>query len=241
MGVAHSGPPRGPSHAGRRGHHRSPRPGIRQRRRNGDRRAGARGALRVAGRRPPHIRDRRRRLLHGRRVARGRLTGRTPGLGKLICIYDNNHITIDGATELAYSDDVAERFRAYHWDVVDLGEMANDMDGLERALLDAKAVTDRPSLLILRSHIGYPSPDHTDDHEAHGLAFDADDVTRTRAVMGIPDEPFWAPPELVEAYRKRAAANGASVHHSWADDNADTIASPEWQAAWSSTGLPGWL
>src|SRR3954452_7311550 len=163
------------------------------------------------------------------------------GLGKLICIYDNNHITIDGDTELAYSDDVAERFRAYHWNVVDLGETANDMDALEQALLDAKAVTDRPSLLILRSHIGYPSPDHTDDHEAHGLAFDADDVTRTKAVMGIPDEPFWAPPELVEAYRKRAAANGASVHHSWADDNADTIASPEWQAAWSSTGLPGWL
>jgi transketolase len=163
------------------------------------------------------------------------------GLGKLICIYDNNHITIDGNTELSYDDDVAERFRAYHWDVVDLGETANDMDVLEQALLAAKAVTDKPSLLILRSHIGYPSPDHTDDHEAHGLAFDAEDVTRTKAVMGIPDEPFWAPAELVEAYRKRAAANGASVHSAWANDNAETIASPEWQAAWSSTGLPGWL
>ncbi len=162
------------------------------------------------------------------------------GLGKLICIYDNNHITIDGETELAYSDDVAERFRAYHWDVVDLGETANDMDALEQALLDAKAVTDKPSLLILRSHIGYPSPDHTDDHEAHGLAFDAEDVTRTKAVMGIPDEPFWAPTELVEAYRKRAAANGAAVSSAWAHDNADTIASPEWQAAWHSTGIAGW-
>jgi transketolase len=162
------------------------------------------------------------------------------GLGKLICIYDNNHITIDGDTELAYSDDVAERFRAYHWDVVDLGEMANDMDALEQALRAAKDVTDRPSLLILRSHIGYPSPDHTDDHEAHGLAFDAEDVTRTKAAMGIPDEPFWAPAELVEAYRKQAAANGAALHSAWAHDNADTIASPEWQAAWNSTGLPGW-
>ena len=162
------------------------------------------------------------------------------GLGKLICIYDNNHITIDGETELAYSDDVAERFRAYHWDVVDLGETANDMDALEQALLAAKAVTDKPSLLILRSHIGYPSPDHTDDHEAHGLAFDAEDVTRTKAVMGIPDEPFWAPTELVEAYRKQAAANGAAVSSAWAHDNADTIASPEWQAAWHSTGIAGW-
>jgi transketolase len=162
------------------------------------------------------------------------------GLGKLICVYDDNHITIDGDTALAYSDDVAERFRAYHWDVVELGEMANDMDALEQALQAAKDVTDRPSLLILRSHIGYPSPDHTDDHEAHGLAFDAEDVTRTKAVMGIPDEPFWAPAELVEAYRKLAAAKGAGVHSAWAHDNADTIASDEWQAAWSGSGMAGW-
>jgi transketolase len=121
-----------------------------------------------------------------------------------------------------------------------LGEMANDMDALEHALLAAKDVSDRPSLLILRSHIGYPSPDHTDDHEAHGMAFDAEDVTRTKAVMGIPDEPFWAPAELVEAYRKQAAANGAAVHSAWAHDNAETIASAEWQAAWNCTGLPGW-
>ena len=162
------------------------------------------------------------------------------GLGKLICVYDDNHITIDGDTELAYSDDVAGRFRAYQWDVVDLGEMANDMDALEQALLAAKAVTDKPSLLILRSHIGYPSPDHTDDHEAHGLAFDAEDVTRTKAVMGIPDEPFWAPAELVEAYRKQAAANGAALNSAWAEENADTIASSEWQAAWNGTGIAGW-
>ncbi|HZB39744.1 MAG TPA: transketolase [Ilumatobacter sp.] len=162
------------------------------------------------------------------------------GLGKLICVYDDNHITIDGDTALAYSDDVAERFRAYHWDVVELGETANDMDALEQALRTAKDVTDRPSLLILRSHIGFPSPDHTDDHEAHGLAFDADDVTRTKAVMGIPDEPFWAPAELVEAYRKLAAAKGAGVHSAWAHDNADTIASDEWQAAWSGSGMAGW-
>jgi len=108
------------------------------------------------------------------------------GLGRLVLVYDNNHITIDGDTALSYDDDVAERFRAYHWDVVDLGETANDMDGLEQALLAAKNVTDKPSLLILRSHIGYPSPDHTHDDKAHGLAFDAEVVTRTKAVMGSP-------------------------------------------------------
>ena len=162
------------------------------------------------------------------------------GLGKLIAIYDDNHITIDGDTALAYSDDVVGRFRAYGWNVEELGEMANDLDGLEAAIDTAKAVTDRPSLLVLRSHIGYPSPDHTDDHEAHGLAFDAADVARTKAVMGIPDEPFWAPPEVVDAYRAHAAARGAAARSAWSERNTATVASAEWIACWSSTGVDGW-
>jgi transketolase len=160
-------------------------------------------------------------------------------LGKLVCVYDDNHITIDGRTEIAFSDDTAARFRAYGWDVVDLGEIANDVDALEAALNAAKD-TDRPSLLILRSHIGYPSPDHTDDHEAHGLAFDAADVTRTKEVMGIPDEPFWSPTELVDAYRAHAAARGTAAHQAWADRNASVVASPEWNACWGQTGVDGW-
>ena len=160
-------------------------------------------------------------------------------LSKLICIYDDNHITIDGATELAFSDDTPARFRAYGWDVVELGEIANDMDALEAALLAAKE-SPRPSLLVLRSHIGYPSPDHTDDHEAHGLAFDADDVSRTKAVMGIPDEPFWAPAEVVETYRKHAAARGAEARSAWAARAAETLSSAEWIACWNRTGVAGW-
>ena len=161
------------------------------------------------------------------------------GLGKLMCVYDDNHITIDGHTELAFSDDTAARFRAYGWDVVELGEIAEDMEALEAALNAAKD-TDRPSLLILRSHIGYPSPDHTDDHEAHGLAFDAADVTRTKAIMGIPDEPFWSPPELLDAYRAHAAERGAAAHRTWADRNEDVTTSPEWIASWQGTGIDGW-
>ena len=163
------------------------------------------------------------------------------GLGKLIAVYDDNHITIDGHTELAYSDDVAGRFRAYGWDVVELGAIADDLDALESALNAAKTVTDKPSLLILRSHIGYPSPDHTDDHEAHGLAFDAADVTRTKAVMGIPDEPFWAPAELVAASRAHAAACGSAARSDWASRNDALVTTPEWQAAWAATGVPGWI
>ncbi len=162
------------------------------------------------------------------------------GLGKLICVYDDNHITIDGNTELAYSDDVPSRFRSYGWDVVELGEIANDLDALEAALNAAKDVTDKPSLLILRSHIGFPSPDHTDDHEAHGLAFDADDIARTKAVMGIPNEPFWAPAEVVDTYRAHAADRGAESHDTWAAANSVVTASAEWQACWNATGLDGW-
>jgi transketolase len=162
------------------------------------------------------------------------------GLGRLICVFDDNRITIDGATSLATSEDTAARFDAYGWDVQYLGEIADDLDALEEALLAAKAVEDKPSLLILRTHIGHPSPDHTDNHEAHGLSFSADDVTRTKQVMGIPDEPFWAPAELVDAYRAAAAERGAGARSAWAERAASLIGTPEWDAAWSGGGVPGW-
>ncbi|MBI5088998.1 MAG: transketolase, partial [Actinobacteria bacterium] len=162
-------------------------------------------------------------------------------LGSLICIYDDNHVTIDGDTALAYSDNVPERFAAYGWHVEQLGEMADDLDGLEAALRRAMAVTDRPSLLVLRSHIGHPSPDLTDDYHAHGNPFTAEQVSRTKAVMGIPDEPFWAPPDLVAAYRHHAAARGADERGSW-QARLDTapIDRAVWDACWQATGLPGW-
>jgi transketolase len=162
------------------------------------------------------------------------------GLGRLVCVFDDNHITIDGSTSLTNSDDVARRFEAYGWDVTHLGEIADDVDALEAALLAAKAVEDRPSLLILRSHIGHPSPDHTDDHEAHGLAFDAQDVSRTKAVMGIPDEPFWAPPELVHAYRTQVGQAGAAARAAWTERAAEVVRDPDWTAAWAGGGTEGW-
>ena len=132
------------------------------------------------------------------------------GLSNLICVFDDNHITIDGATDLATNDDVGERFRAYGWNVVELGEIADDLDALESAVREAMTETERPSFLILRTHVGFPSPDFTDDHAAHGNPFKAADVTRTKKVMGIPDEPFWAPDDLVAATRANAAERGAS-------------------------------
>ena len=115
------------------------------------------------------------------------------------------------------------------------------LDALEAALLAAKAVTDKPSLLVLRIHIGYPSPDHTDDHEAHGNPFTAEQVTRTKEVMGIPDEPFWSPAELVEAYRgARARARRRRARAGEAARREPQRRAAAWDATWAATGLPGW-
>ncbi len=109
-------------------------------------------------------------------------------LGRLVYIYDDNHISIDGPTELALDDDPVERFEAYGWHVDNVGEIANDLDGLEAALRRAMADEEAPSLIVLRSHIAYPSPDHTDDFETHGYALKDAEIAATKAVMGIPDE-----------------------------------------------------
>ncbi len=178
-------------------------------------------------------------LMEGVSHEAGSLAGHL-GLGKLICVFDDNRITIDGSTDLSTSDDVARRFEAYGWDVHHLGEIADDLDALEAGLLAAKRVHDQPSLLILRSHIGFPSPDHTDDHEAHGLAFDADDVTRTKVVLGIPDEPFWAPDEVVDEYRTAAAERGERLYKTWVERSASVTSTPEWVAALNGAGVDGW-
>ena len=164
------------------------------------------------------------------------------GLGRLNVVFDDNRITIDGPTQLATTDDVGQRFEAYGWNVEYLGEIADDCDALEEALLAAKAVEDRPSLLILRSHVANPSPKWTDNHEAHGNPFTAEDVSATKAVLGIPDEPFWTPPEVVAAYRELAAERCASDYERW-QKTLDAAEAPErsaWDAAWGATGLDGW-
>ncbi len=122
-----------------------------------------------------------------------------------------------------------------------LGEMADDCDALEAALVAAKAVTDRPSLLILRSHVAAPSPDWTDHHEAHGNPFNAEQVSRTKAAMGIPDEPYWAPADLVAAYRAHCADRGAAAFEQWSKRKAaSSLDAHAWDACWGATGIAGW-
>jgi transketolase len=166
------------------------------------------------------------------------------GLGGLVCIYDDNQITIDGHTHLAYSDDAGTRFESYGWHVERLGEVADDLEALEAGLRRATGVRDRPSLLILNSHIGHPSPDLTDNHTAHGNPFTVEQVARTKAVMGIPDEPYWAPEALVTAYRRHVGGRGAKARQAWQKASTPVLAKgsgrAEWTARWAGTGVRDW-
>ncbi|MEY3587465.1 MAG: transketolase [Actinomycetota bacterium] len=136
-------------------------------------------------------------------------------LDRLVCIFDDNKITIDGGTDMTCSDDVTMRFRSYGWNVIDAGDPGDDLDEIENALVAARAHRGQPTLVVLRTHIGFPSPDLTDHHTAHGNPFTAAHVSATKQVMGIPDEPFWAPEDLVDAYRKHVADRAAEALDAW--------------------------
>lgn len=157
-------------------------------------------------------------------------------LDRLVCIFDDNSITIDGPTSLSCSDDVANRFSSYGWKVMQLGEIANDLDALEDALLTARTNRGAPTLCILKSHIGYPSPDFTDAHEAHGNPLTAVHVSSTKRIMGIPDEPFWAPKQLVDAVRQHARSRGQKFTADYERDVSDLEDPHNWRAAWETPG-----
>jgi transketolase len=163
------------------------------------------------------------------------------GLGRLVYVYDDNHITIDGPTELTLSDDAAMRFESYGWHVERLGEVANDTDALEAALRRGMAVEDRPSLLILRSHIGYPSPHKTDSPDAHGNPLGAEEVRLTKEIMGLPpDEDFWAPDDVVEFYRE-CIPRGQARRRAWESRLAAWTGDRDaWDACLAGRGVQGW-
>ena len=133
-------------------------------------------------------------------------------LGKLIGFYDDNHITIEGDTALTFSDDTGLRFEAYGWHVQHVADI-NDLASLNRAIDAAKAETSRPSLIVVRSHIGYGSPHKHDTAEAHGSPLGAEEITLTKKNLNYPsEEPFWVAPEALrfwrEAGKRRASAQG---------------------------------
>ena len=158
------------------------------------------------------------------------------GLDRLICVFDDNKITIDGSTSLTCSDDVVARFTSYGWNVVQLGEIGEDLDALEVALNNAKQHRGSPTLCILQTHIGFPSPDFTDSHEAHGNPFLAEHVERTKAVLNIPNEPFWAPAQTVAASREFAAKRSAHLLATYKSTKKNT----EFEACWNPQKSANW-
>jgi transketolase len=137
------------------------------------------------------------------------------GLGKLIWIYDDNHISIEGDTALTYSDEVATRFEGYHWQVQDLGDRANDLAVLSSALGSAQQERARPSLIILRSHIGYGSPNRQDTKEAHGEPLGEEEVRLTKRFYGWPENEAFTVPERVRAHMHQAVERGARLEAAW--------------------------
>ena len=119
------------------------------------------------------------------------------GLGRLICLYDDNKITIEGGTDLSFSEDVAGRFRACGWRVQDVGDAAEDLAAMTAAIETARQEQTQPSLIIVRTHIGYGSPHRQDTCAAHGEPLGAEEIRLTKRAYGWPeDEPFFIPEDV---------------------------------------------
>jgi len=137
------------------------------------------------------------------------------GLAKLCWIYDNNHITIEGHTELAFSEDVAGRFLSYHWNVLRVGDV-NDLAMLRRAFDTFRRTTDRPTLIIVDSHIGYGAPNKQDTSAAHGEPLGEEEIRGAKRSYGWPeDAKFYVPPEVMPHLSSGVGARGRETRSAW--------------------------
>ncbi len=137
------------------------------------------------------------------------------GLDNLVVIYDDNHISIDGSTDLAFTEDRAKRFQAYGWYVQKVDGDGNDMKRFERALIRAKSEVERPSIINLRTHIAYGAPNMQDTAKAHGAPLGAEETRLTKQRFGWdPDKQFYVPPEVLDHMRK-ALDRGREAQEQW--------------------------
>ena len=153
-------------------------------------------------------------------------------LGKLIYLYDDNRITIEGPTDIAFTEDRKGRFRAYNWHVQEVSD-GNDLDAIEKAIEQARAETKRPSLIAVRTHIGFGSPNKQDKASAHGEPLGADELALTKERLGWPvDAPFFVPDE-VRKHFSRAVEIGRKTETAWDERfHAYKDKEPEMAAEW---------
>jgi transketolase len=141
-------------------------------------------------------------------------------LGRLICLYDSNHISIEGSTGLAFTENVAQRYEAYGWHVISHID-GNDLDAIERAVRDAQEIDDRPSLIIVNTTIGYGSPHKQGTASAHGEPLGPDEAKLVKRAFGFPEEESFVVPDRVYTHFREVAERGAKLE-------------AEWQAQWQS-------
>ncbi len=136
------------------------------------------------------------------------------GLGKLIALYDDNHISIDGSTDVSFTEDVGKRFEAYGWHVQHVQDGNSDLEAIAKAIEAAKAVTDKPSFIKITTTIGYGSPNKQNTAGVHGAALGADEIKLTRENLGWEHEPFVVPEDALKHFRK-AVERGAQLETDW--------------------------
>ena len=136
------------------------------------------------------------------------------GLSNLCWLYDDNKITIEGETDLAFSEDVAGRFTALGWNVLRVGD-ANDLNALADALAGFQQCQDRPTLIIVRSIIGYGSPNKANSHGAHGAPLGEEEIQLTKRFYGWPDEKFLVPAEVTEYFAETVGQRGGQAYQQW--------------------------
>jgi transketolase len=166
------------------------------------------------------------------------------GLNKLLWIYDNNRITIEGHTDLAFSEDVATRFLAYNWNVQHVGD-ANDLPAVARAIELARKETSRPSLIIVDSLIGFGAPNKQDTHSAHGEPLGDDEIRLTKERYGWPADAKFLVPDEVAAHMRQAVTRGQQAENEWhqrfdAYAKAHSELAEEWRLLQNSELPAGW-
>jgi transketolase len=166
------------------------------------------------------------------------------GLGKLICIYDDNKISIEGGTDLAFTENVAARFKAYRWHVLRVND-GNDLPAIQKALEEAKAEAGKPSLIVMRTHIAYGSPNKQDTAGAHGAPLGEDEIRLTKENLGWPSQKaFHVPDKVFKAFRK-SVDKGKKAETAWqkkclAYAKKQPELAKQWEAAIAGKPLQRW-